>query len=42
MAGFSNITKIPELRKRILFTLFILAVYRLDEDGGYWQVRRQD
>ncbi|HEY5937761.1 MAG TPA: preprotein translocase subunit SecY [Kofleriaceae bacterium] len=29
MAGFSNITKIPELRRRILFTLFILAVYRI-------------
>ncbi len=29
MAGFSNLVKIPELRKRILFTLFILAVYRL-------------
>ncbi len=29
MAGFANIAKIPELRKRILFTLFILAVYRL-------------
>ena len=29
MAGISNITKIPELRRRILFTLFILAVYRI-------------
>ena len=29
MAGFSALVKIPELRKRILFTLFILAVYRL-------------
>ena len=29
MAGLANIGKIPELRKRILFTLFILAVYRL-------------
>jgi preprotein translocase subunit SecY len=29
VAGFRNIAKIPELRKRILFTLFILAVYRL-------------
>ncbi len=29
MAGFTNIGKIPELRKRILFTLFILAIYRL-------------
>jgi preprotein translocase subunit SecY len=27
--SISNITKIPELRRRILFTLFILAVYRL-------------
>ena len=29
MAAISNIAKIPELRKRILFTLFILAVYRV-------------
>ncbi|HWO19457.1 MAG TPA: preprotein translocase subunit SecY [Kofleriaceae bacterium] len=29
MASIFNITKIPELRRRILFTLFILAVYRL-------------
>src|SRR4051794_17423324 len=29
MAGISNITKVPELRRRILFTLFILAVYRV-------------
>src|SRR5947208_3042993 len=29
MAGFANIGKIPELRKRIGFTLFILLVYRL-------------
>ena len=29
MAGISNITKIPELRRRILFTLFILAIYRV-------------
>jgi preprotein translocase subunit SecY len=29
VAGFANLYKIPELRKRILFTLFILAVYRL-------------
>ncbi|MBA3538536.1 MAG: preprotein translocase subunit SecY [Deltaproteobacteria bacterium] len=29
MAGISNIWKIPELRKRILFTLAILAVYRV-------------
>ncbi len=27
--GASGISKIPELRKRILFTIFILAVYRL-------------
>jgi preprotein translocase subunit SecY len=27
--GFSNIPKIPELRKRIVFTLLILVVYRL-------------
>lgn len=29
MAGISNIGKIPELRKRILFTLSLLAVYRV-------------
>jgi preprotein translocase subunit SecY len=29
LGGFSNITKIPELRKRILFTLGMLAVYRI-------------
>jgi len=29
VASIANIGKIPELRKRILFTLFILAVYRL-------------
>lgn len=28
-SGFANITKIPELRKRILFTLALLAVYRI-------------
>ena len=29
IGGFRNIPKIPELKNRILFTLFILAVYRL-------------
>ena len=29
MAGFSNIGKVPELRKRIFFTLGMLAVYRI-------------
>ena len=29
MAGFTNIGKIPELRKRIFFTLGLLAVYRV-------------
>ncbi len=28
-AGFQNVFKIPELRKRILFTLAMLAVYRI-------------
>ncbi len=28
-SSFANISKIPELRKRILFTLLILLVYRL-------------
>lgn len=28
-AGFQNIFKIPELRKRIIFTLLMLAVYRI-------------
>jgi preprotein translocase subunit SecY len=27
--GFSNITKVPELRRRILFTLGVLAIYRV-------------
>ena len=27
--GFSNITKVPELRRRLLFTLGMLAVYRI-------------
>ncbi len=27
--GFSNITKVPELRRRLLFTLGMLAVYRV-------------
>ncbi len=31
-AGFQNIFKIPELRKRIIFTLLMLAVYRV---GSY-------
>jgi preprotein translocase subunit SecY len=29
LGGFQNIPKIPELKKRILFSLFMLAVYRL-------------
>ena len=29
IGGFQNIPKIPELKKRIIFTLFLLAVYRL-------------
>jgi preprotein translocase subunit SecY len=29
IGGFQNIPKIPELKKRILFTLVMLAVYRL-------------
>src|SRR5512134_1747880 len=29
MSGFGNIGKIPELRKRLLFTLGMLAVYRV-------------
>jgi preprotein translocase subunit SecY len=29
VSGFQNITKIPELKKRILFTLLMLAVYRV-------------
>ncbi|MBK7582443.1 MAG: preprotein translocase subunit SecY [Myxococcales bacterium] len=27
--GFSNITKVPELRRRLLFTLMIIAIYRV-------------
>ncbi len=29
MSAFSNIAKIPELKRRIIFTLLMLAVYRL-------------
>ena len=29
IGGFQNIPKIPELKKRILFTLCMLAIYRL-------------
>ncbi len=29
IGGFQNIAKVPELKRRILFTLFMLAVYRL-------------
>ncbi|RLC30099.1 MAG: preprotein translocase subunit SecY, partial [Deltaproteobacteria bacterium] len=29
IGGFENISKIPELRKKILFTLMMLAVYRI-------------
>jgi len=30
LSGFQNASKIPELRRRVLFTLAMLAVYRLD------------
>jgi preprotein translocase subunit SecY len=29
LGGFQNIPKIPELKKRVIFTLLMLAVYRL-------------
>src|SRR6266446_4830411 len=29
LAGFANIGKVPELRRRVLFTLLMLAVYRV-------------
>src|SRR6476620_9009888 len=29
LAGLSNIGKVPELRRRVLFTLGLLAVYRI-------------
>ena len=29
MAGFSNIGKVPELRRRIIFTLIVVAIYRV-------------
>ena len=32
---FANIFRIPDLRKRVLFTLGLLAVYRL---GGSFQL----
>jgi preprotein translocase subunit SecY len=28
-SGFTNIGKVPELRRRILFTVGIMAVYRI-------------
>ena len=28
-SGFQNMTKIPELRRRLLYTLALLAVYRI-------------
>ncbi len=44
MSGADGLVKIPELRKRILFTLMILAVYRIgvhiptpDVDGAALQ-----
>ena len=30
MENLKSLTEIPDLRKRILFTLLMLAVYRLD------------
>src|SRR5258708_32170070 len=29
LSGFANIGKVPELRKRLIFTLIMLAVYRI-------------
>ena len=29
LAGFANIGKVPELRRRVIFTLMMLAVYRI-------------
>jgi preprotein translocase subunit SecY len=29
LAGFSNIGKVPELRRRIIFTLIVVAIYRI-------------
>jgi len=29
LSGFQNVSRIPELRRRVLFTLGMLAVYRL-------------
>jgi preprotein translocase subunit SecY len=29
LAGFSNIGKVPELRRRIIFTLVVIAIYRV-------------
>ena len=28
-SGFQNMTKIPELRRRLIYTLLLLAVYRI-------------
>ncbi len=32
MRGFDNVMKIPELRKKIIYTFGLLAIYRL---GGF-------
>ncbi len=29
LGGFSNITRVPELKKRVIFTLLMLAVFRI-------------
>ena len=29
LAGFSNISKVPELRRRVVFTMAMLAVFRI-------------
>jgi preprotein translocase subunit SecY len=29
LSAFSNIGKVPELRRRILFTVMLMAVYRI-------------
>ena len=40
-SGFQNLPRIPELRRRLGFTLMILAVYRLAVEGEWVEVSPQ-
>ena len=39
--GFSNITKVPELRRRIAFSLGILAIYRVGRNTSLNRLNSQ-